>query len=294
MSSSNVTPGHGARRANVERVKAERREALALHDTWLRRKVLIPLGVGAAASLTAALTFAWTGQDPGVLWLSSMLTNVGAGLVTTMVAVSFVDRAIKRRGEQQWNEVKILVERRIVTVVARGIRSIRTALGIKLDEHFKPQAPPGYIEYCKKHIEPYIEPQVSTLTPAQWQGVVAALEAIDVDIGQLFVAFGARMTPEAYAALIEAQDRIDALGTLNDAFGSMIGSPASDSQLPGLTQAAERSAGATALAAEHLSGLVRAMRELGESVDAASGWLPVTRAPSLEGETRSRTTAGAT
>jgi len=74
----------------------------------------------------------------------------------------------------------------------------------------------------------------------------------------------------------------------------MIGSPASDSQLPGLTQAAERSAGATALAAEHLSGLVRAMRELGESVDAASGWLPVTRAPSLEGETRSRTTAGAT
>jgi hypothetical protein len=172
--------------------------------------VVLPLGVAAAAAMSIAVCL----QDP---W-RSLLVNLAATFLGSIVTVFFIDKILRRNEEQRWERVKGQVGRQVTILANSFTSSVRTALKIRPpDSWMDPNLsndPARMREAMIELIEHDVLPAISGLQrmdQAAWRSFAANLSGGMLHCDRLISLFGSNLDPQITGLILDLHQRAGAV-----------------------------------------------------------------------------------
>jgi hypothetical protein len=191
-------------------------------------RLLIPLMVGAILFFAAAFAC----PEP---W-RSLLVNLAAALVGSVVTVFFVDAVLKRQRQVEWETVRVRTNHRLTKVGHAGIASVRLALQIQARDVYVPRDSTDLAHLHSESIriaESVLPDHINNfydLDEAGWKILAANLRNLSLLCDQLLTLFGRDLEAEITRLILDIQTTAEGATTAYAIFPDLMGVP--DERLP--------------------------------------------------------------
>ena len=191
-------------------------------------RLLLPLIAGAALFFAAAFAC----PEP---W-RSLLVNLAAALVGSVVTVFFVDAVLKRQRQVEWEAVRLRTNNRLTRVGHAGISTVRLALQIQAKDVFYQDNSPDLVHLHSESIriaETVLPPSIERLHDLDeegWKILAANLRNLCLLCDQLLALFGRDLAADITRLLLDIQSTAESATSAYAIFPDLMGVP--DNRLP--------------------------------------------------------------
>jgi len=162
----------------------------------------------------------------------SLLVNLAATFLGSIVTVFFIDGILRRREEQRWERVKTHVGRQTSILVNGVASSVRTALGIDPADAFDD---PGVVENqtrLREVMTDFIERELLPSTQGLfrinqdgWRNFAANLRNAIFSCDRLISLFGTNLDPRITGMILDLQEQARAVLDTYEILPDMLGVP---------------------------------------------------------------------
>jgi hypothetical protein len=197
-------------------------------DTFLRSRLLMPLGLATVASLFGAY-----GWPRAAIFLDLALLFFGI-----LVTVGYVDAILHQHEKRQWEVAQPFLHARVENVANLTWSQFRIAFGFRT-EIFPPEAIQienqasrrrALIAVARDIVAPSVELRVKELDSVAWRGLAKQLQGTWNAIERTLEVFGHRLAPMVTAELMRMADHLERILIHYTTFPDLIG--VADKDLP--------------------------------------------------------------
>jgi hypothetical protein len=195
-----------------------------LVKTFLLKWLVFPLCVAAFVSMLVSLCV----PDP---W-KSLLVNLAATFLGSIVTVFFVEAILRRGEEQRWKRFRGHVGKQVTNLANATASSIRSALGISLPDSWmdlgRANDPVQMRQMMIGLIEQELLPAISGLAymdQSKWRILAQNLRNCVQNCGFLLSLFGPRMDAETAALILDLQEKAREVLIPYDILPDLLGVP---------------------------------------------------------------------
>jgi membrane protein YqaA with SNARE-associated domain len=194
-----------------------------MKNNFLVKGLVIPLSMAAAASMLMASCT----TDP---W-RSLLVNLAATFVGSIVTVFYVEVILRRDEQRQWKLVTGHVAKQVSTLGNAGISSIRLALGLSLPEafeDFEAVKDPATLRKLMTELAENLKSGIAGLADidqAGWRTLAGNLRALIVNCERLLALFGRNLDPVLTGLLLDVGEKARQLLAHYEIIPDLLGVP---------------------------------------------------------------------
>ena len=206
----------------------ENTDPLTLAKRYMTTRLLLPLLAGAAGFFAAAFIC----PEP---W-RSLLVNLAAAFVGSVITVFFVDAVLKRQKQAEWEGVRLRTNRRLIKLGQSGIGTVRLALQIQARDVFQQDDSSNLERMHSESIRlaesvlPARLDDLHNLDEQGWKNLAGNLRNLSLLCDQLLSLFGRDLRADVTRLVLDIQTAAEAATTAYITFPDLMGIP--DDRLP--------------------------------------------------------------
>jgi len=186
---------------------------------WLWKYLNIPLAILAVAAFVLHHYCEVDG-----FWI-----NIAAGLITSAVAVNYIDVVVARHTQVEWRGATELIAKRLRYITCGTITDIRNAVGISARqlhlEDLDIDDRAAYFKLCEAEIEPVIAGLIMEMDQAHWQRLIRSLQGAHRELQDFLGLFGHKINAGLFKGTVALQDEMRMVVNQYSVFPDMIGIP---------------------------------------------------------------------